>query len=296
MAGEAGRYGPIEVFRAGTFQPMGGQTQTITEANLRDIAASYDKELDPAPVVIGHPEIDAPAFGWVDRLFVEAGILKATLQDTVSEFADMVKAGRYKRVSISLFLPKSPANPKPGNFYLKHVGFLGAAAPAVPGLIPVKFSGGVQDYMTFSQDKPGDLAFAQNDELARLRRQVREAEIEKLIDQGRVLPLFKNEIVAFAASLDDSETVSFSENGQASTRKDWFLSYLARQPQVVSFGEMDLGDDPFGGVAPRSPHNVPDGYTIDRRNDAIYSAATSMAREKGVSFTEAVDMVMDSQR
>ena len=296
MTGTTGKYGPIEVFRTGTFQPMGGEAQTITEANLRQIASTYDRDLAPAPVVIGHPETDAPAFGWVEHLYVEGGILKATLQDTVSEFADVVKEGRYKRVSISLFLPGSSANPKPGNFYLKHVGFLGAAAPAVPGLKPVKFHGGTADSLTFSQVKSGAEAFAQDDELVRLRRQVRAQELEKLIGQGRVLPAFKDEVLAFAASLDDRETVSFSDSGDAVTRKDWFMSYLARQPQVVSFGEMDLGPDPLDGPPQRPIRNVPDGYTVDRRNDAVFAAATRVAKEKGISFADAVDLVIEGQR
>jgi len=296
MATQTGKYGPIEVFRAGTFKPMGGEAQTITEANLREIASAYDRDTAPAPVVIGHPETDTPAFGWVEHLYVEGGILKATLQDTVSEFADVVKEGRYKRVSISLFLPRSSANPKPGKFYLKHVGFLGATAPAVPGLKPVKFTGDAAGSLTLSQDKPGAVSFAQDDELVRLRRQVREQELEKLIGEGRVLPAFKDEVLSFAASLDDNETVSFSDGGDAVTRKDWFMSYLARQPQVVSFGEMDLGADPFAGPGPRPVHNVPDGFTVDRQNEAMFAAANQLAKQKGISFNDAVDLVIEGQR
>lgn len=296
MAGEIGKYGPIEVFRSGTFKPMGGEAQTITEANLREIASSYDQEISPAPVVIGHPETDAPAFGWVEHLYVEGGILKATLQDTAAEFADMVKGGRYKRVSILLFLPGSSANPKPGKFYLKHVGFLGATAPAVPGLKPVKFHGGAGDSLTFNQNKAGAASFAYDDEVVRLRRQVGEQELEKLISEGRVLPAFKQEVLSFAASLDDSETVSFSDSGAAITRKDWFMSYLTRQPQMVSFGEMNLGPDPFAGPAPRPIHNVPDGFTVDRQNDAMFAVANRIAKEKGISFSDAIDLVINGQQ
>jgi len=280
-----GKYGPIEVFRAGTFSPMSGDAQTITASNLREIAASYDKGLHPAPIVIGHPHTDTPAFGWVESLFVQDGVLKATLEETAPAFVEMVKAGRYKRVSISLFRPKADNNPKPGGFYLKHVGFLGAAAPAVPGLKPVKFSSGAVDCYQ------ANLAYASGDELARLRRQVREGEVEKLISEGRVLPAFKEEVIAFAASLDDAETVSFAE-GKATTRKDWFLSYLARQPKVVSFGAMDLGSGSFDTQPRPGAHKVPDGYQADRRNDAVLHAAREMSRTKGVNFTDAVDLVL----
>lgn len=119
MAGQAspalGKYGPIEVFRTGAFTDMSGNRQAVTEDTLRELAEGYDRDSAPAPVVIGHPQTDAPAYGWVETLFVQGGILKATLEGTAATFSDMVKAGHYKRVSISAFPPQSTANPKPGN-------------------------------------------------------------------------------------------------------------------------------------------------------------------------------------
>lgn len=285
----SGKYGPIDVFRSGTFTPMGGTPQTITEENLREIAASYDPEVHPAPIVIGHPDVDMPAYGWVESLAVQDGVLKASLTETVPAFADLVKAGRYKRVSIALFTPKAPNNPKPGTFYLKHVGFLGAAAPAVPGLKPVKFTG--NESFDLYQDNP---AFAAGGELEQLRRKAREYEVEALIADGRVLPAFKEEVIAFATSLDDTETVSFAE-GKAETRRNWFLSYLARQPQVVSYGALEMGADPFDPSAPQprgNSHKVPDGYRVDRRNEPLMNAAREMSRTKGITFSEAVDAVL----
>ncbi|TCO74284.1 hypothetical protein [Rhodovulum euryhalinum] len=291
----AGKFGPVEVFRAGSFTDMTGGRQTINEATLREIASGYDREAAPAPVVIGHPQTDTPAFGWVEALYVERGVLKATLEQTAAEFADAVKAGRFKKVSISLFLPNAAANPKPGSFYLKHVGFLGAAAPAVSGLMPVKFAATGGDSLPFYQDAFAAPASAAETELARLRRQVREREVEELIAEGRVLPVFKDELVAFAASLDDTETVSFSE-GATATRKDWFLSYLKRQPKVVSFGVLDLGQVPFEGGRPRQDQTIPDGYSADRTHDELLHAARQIAREKGVSFSDAEDMAMEGLR
>lgn len=201
--------------------------------------------------MIGHPATDAPAFGWVESLYVEGGTLKATLEDTATEFADIVKAGRYKRVSISMFTPNSAANPKPDTFYLKHVGFLGAAAPAVPGLKPVRFSANDSSIL-MCQDRPGASVLADGDELARLRREMREHQVEKLIGEGRLLPIFKDEVVAFAASLDDSEAVSFSEGGEDRTRKSWFLSYLARQPKGRVLWRVRHGQSPGCATPPRS--------------------------------------------
>lgn len=281
------RCGVVGLFHEHTQQPY---------AVVKRIQLSLHKVMQqaPAPVVIGHPDTDAPAYGWVESLLVQGGILKATLEDTTAEFADMVKAGRYKRVSITMYLPRTPNNPKPGKFYLKHVGFLGSAAPAVPGLKPVRFAGSPSDSYTIQQDRPGTAAFAAGDELMRLRRQMREFEVEKLVLEGRVLPVFKDEVISFAASLDDSQTVSFSEGGGATTRKDWFMSYLAKQLQVVSFGEMDLGADPL--TTPRKPTaSIPDGYQVDKTNAAVAFAAERIAKERGISYVDAVDLVMEGR-
>lgn len=93
--------------------------------------------------------------------------------------------------------------------------------------------------------------------------------------------------------MNDGETVSFSDGGDAVTRKGWFQSYLARQPQVVNFGEMDLGPDPMAGPPMRPGHNIPDGHKVDRKGEATFFAARRIAREKGISFADAVDQVIE---
>lgn len=132
----------IEVFRPGTFTAMGGVSFSATAQELADLAERYDPDQYPVPVVVGHPKSDDPAFGWVqsfsfdedaDKLFADVGELEP-------QFSDAVEDGRYKRISMSFYPPSSTANPMPGQLYPKHVGFLGAAAPAVPGLKPVEFS------------------------------------------------------------------------------------------------------------------------------------------------------------
>lgn len=291
-----GSFGPIEVFRVGTFSDMSGTKQTIGRQTLASIAASYNAEDNPAPVVIGHPETDAPAFGWVDRLFVENDVLKATVRDVVPEFADAVKAGRYKRVSISLFTPDSTANPTPGDFHLRHVGFLGAQAPAVSGLKPVKFAGGAGQSISLSQNFAAPLS-PEVQELAQLRREAMERRVEDLIQAGRVLPVFKDEVLSFAAHIGSSDTVSFSDGSEKPAR-EWFLDYLAKQPPVVNFGEFDLGPNPFAhGGAPRASGGVevPAGYTIDPRGSDLAARATEVSRAKGISFADALDFIALTQ-
>lgn len=131
---------PIKILRPGTFTDIHGQKVTFTASDLAEVVSSYDAA-EPAPLVIGHPKSDDPAQGWVESLAVDGdGFLTAVPQQVAPAFAEMVTAGRYRRISPSLYPPKDPNNPSPGKWRLKHVGFLGAQAPAVKGLGTVAFS------------------------------------------------------------------------------------------------------------------------------------------------------------
>lgn len=133
-------------------------------------------------------------------------------------------------------------------------------------------------------------------EVAAVRREKLDHELEKLIDQGRLLPVLKAEVLEFATGLDMADTVSFSD-GVETTQRDWFMGYLAKQPQVVSFGAMDLGDDPFSTVQnPRQGGNIPDGYHADRSQDALLASARRIVQDKGVSFSDALDVALKEAR
>ena len=142
-----------EIFRAGTRTDANGNTVTITEADLAAAAQAYDPKVHEAPIVVGHPKADAPAYGWVKSLGVQNGVLTADFAQVDEGFADLVKAGRYKKVSASFYPPTSPNNPKPGVWTLRHVGFLGAQPPAVKGLSAISFAEG-EVYVEFTESPP----------------------------------------------------------------------------------------------------------------------------------------------
>jgi hypothetical protein len=124
----------LQCFRAGTHVSMAGEQITFTAADLAATAGAYDPALHEAPIVVGHPQLDAPAYGWVSGLAYRDGALEATPVQVDAEFANMVDDGRFKKISAAFWGPTAPGNPVPGVYYLRHVGFLGAAAPAVKGL------------------------------------------------------------------------------------------------------------------------------------------------------------------
>jgi hypothetical protein len=191
----------IEIFKPGKHTDMSGETIGFTEQQLRDSAAAYDPALHEAPIVVGHPRHDHPAYGWVKSLSF-ADTLEATPDQVEPQFAEMVAAGRFKKVSASFYRPDSPANPKPGVYYLRHVGFLGAQPPAIKGLKQIEFGEPERDVveLEFGEIRGGILQ--------RLFRALR----EKLIAEGgveaadKVLPDWEIEALE-----DRSESSAYSE-------------------------------------------------------------------------------------
>lgn len=160
---------PLAIFRAGRHTAVDGRQVDVSPADLAEIARNYDAANDGAPLVVGHPQIDAPAYGWVQQLRVEGDVLLAQPHQVAPEFAEAVNAGRYKKISASLYMPNTPGNPKPGQFYLRHVGFLGAAAPAVKGLPAASFAEGDSVTVEFAEENAKGLGWS----LAQLFRGLR---------------------------------------------------------------------------------------------------------------------------
>lgn len=167
----------VEVFRPGTFRAMNGQEYSFSEADVSSMAAGYDAEKAPAPVVVGHPKHDDPAFGWAKGFEInDTGTLVAELDKLAPEFVSAVEEGRYRKVSMKFFPPDAPNNPNPGSYYPRHIGFLGGAAPAVSGLAPVQFAAEddaelVEFHVEFAEPAMEDVAT--------LFRRLREFIIEK---------------------------------------------------------------------------------------------------------------------
>ena len=132
----------IPIFKVGRHTDMGGTTLEITEADLEKTVAAYQPSRHEAPLVAGHPQHDAPAWGWVASLALVDGVLMATLSQVEPNFSEQVAAGRYKKISASFYTPQASSNPYPGVYYLRHVGFLGAQPPAVKGLPDAAFREG----------------------------------------------------------------------------------------------------------------------------------------------------------
>lgn len=149
----------IHILKPGTYRDMNGADVRFTASDLAQIAQSYDPKLSQAPIVIGHPAVEDPAYGWAESLSTDADGLHAETENVDPAFADLVRAGRYRTVSGSFYRPDSPGNPKPGSWYLRHIGFLGAQPPAVKGLKRAQLAGATEGVTTveFGEDGDADL-------------------------------------------------------------------------------------------------------------------------------------------
>lgn len=186
---------------------MVGPVLDFSASDLATSVAAYDPAVFRAPIVVGHPKLDDPAFGWVDKLSLEADGLYADPGEVDAQFADLVKEGRYKNVSVRWFTPAARNNPVPGVYYLRHVGFLGATPPAVLGLKPVEFAADDTDCITI------EFADAPAWPVARLFRGLRDWLIgnHDLATADSVLPAYQiEELENTARQVDDAPAPAFS--------------------------------------------------------------------------------------
>ncbi|WP_051284379.1 hypothetical protein [Desulforegula conservatrix] len=239
----------MEIFSAGTHTDKNGKSREWTDADLANMAEKYNAQKDhEAPLVIGHPAENAPAWGWVESLKAEGSRLFAKCRQVAPEFAEMVNSGMFKKRSISLY----------PDMLLRHVGFLGAQPPAVKGLKDFAFSGSEEcpeyefqetnmsvealekklaesEAARLEAEKTTNAVKAelarQNAEFSENQKKTRRKEIDELISAGikagKILPAWEKQGLAeFMAALDENEaTYEFSEGKKVSPGV-WFREFI----------------------------------------------------------------------
>jgi hypothetical protein len=115
----------FEIFKAGKHTDSKGQEAEFTAADLNSVVSNFKPKT--APLVVGHPKMDDPAWGWTSAVKVEGDTLFAQAEEVDQDFAEAVENKRYPNRSVRL---RKTAN----GYELAHIGFLGGAAPAVAGM------------------------------------------------------------------------------------------------------------------------------------------------------------------
>ena len=253
----------IEIFRAGTHRDDAGNNHTFTRAQLEEMVGTYNATLREAPLTVGHPKDNLPAYGWVKRVFInESGNLAVDPHQVDPAFADMVKAGRFKKRSASFYPPNAPHNPTPGKWYLRHVAFLGAQPPAVAGLKEIGFAADQDEVLSFAetfseptqppQEQP--MSDADKAELERLRAgdKAKQAELDK-------------------AKADLATANAATQAAQAKVTSYAEQAAAERRAGFVSFAESEIK---AGRLLPKD------------KNTAIAALETLSAAAQPVSFSE----------
>ncbi|QQM29056.1 hypothetical protein JET14_11970 [Martelella lutilitoris] len=285
----------IEVFRSGTFTPMNGEPITYSAADLSAIADSYDRDTAPAPIVVGHPTMDAPAYGWVESFDYDATAdrLFANLSDIDPDFSDAVKAGRYKKVSLAFFRPDAAANPLKGTWYPRHVGFLGGTPPAVSGLKNVQF-GDKDDAVVFSAEF-GERGF---EETANILRSLRDFIIEKfgLEEADKAIPGWRLEWLdeieiekpgrpAFSAPTPERKPAVTHEKDPAFADRE---AKLAAREAAVSTSEKKIAHDGHVAFAEKL---VTDRKLPPAQKDKLVAILDGLPDDASVAFAEGEEKV-----
>ena len=283
----------IEIFRAGRHMDDAGAAHHFTEADLDGMAASYSPALREAPLTVGHPKDNLPAYGWVKAVArTPAGTLAITPHQVEPQFAEMVQAGRFKKRSASFYPPHAPNNPTPGKWYLRHVAFLGAQPPAVAGLKDIAFSEGdatgavnfsdpvTTDPVTTTQE-PDDMSKELQEQLAKVQADLAAAKEATTKAQA--------DAAAHKKAADDAQAqaASFAEKARAD-RKAGFVSFAETQVQAGRLlpKDKDMAVATLDALADAQPVEFAEGDTTRKVSPAQWLQDLIAKAPPAVSFGE----------
>ncbi len=268
----------IPIFRGGAQTDSAGRVHD-GDALIDKAVASFNASRHEPPVVIGHPAENAPAYGWVEGLKKQGNLLLAKFNQVEPGFADMVRRGLFKKRSAA-FYPDGT---------LRHVGFLGAAPPAVKGLPDVAFA--EADALTFEfSDYQTVWAW---ESIARLFGKVRDYLIEKdgMEKADQVISAYQIEEITAAA-----------EKGKQEIQRDALERGLT--PQITNYNEkkeeksMNFKEfiqklkELVAGVEPAAQADPPAGKTFSEadveaaRRQAAEEAARAEREKVAAEFAE----------
>lgn len=304
----------IHILKAGTHTSMAGQAISFSQADLAAIAAAYDPAKHEAPIVIGHPQHNLPAYGWVKSLSVEDDGLYAQAGDVNPAFADMVKSGAFKKVSAAFYAPNS------GVYPLRHVGFLGAQPPAIKGLKPTEFADADDislstelTLIAFTEPEnttvtPEEKA-ALETENATLKAQVATSNAalvaakqahthasnvafaEGLATQGKLKDGDKTVVIAVLDHLANAEhPIEFSEGDGKPTKPllEAYKATLQANTAAVAFSEFATHQQAAATTAAAvRPFSAPTGYQVSPEQQTQYAKVAAFAEANKLDIATA---------
>lgn len=311
----------IAIFQAGTHTDMAGNVRTWTTEDLDKIVEIYNAGEHEAPIVIGHPKIDAPAYGWVKELRRTGDVLEGLFTQINPEFEEAVQAGNFKKRSISLY----------PDMTLRHVGFLGAVPPAVKGLKDVSFASEDEavtidfaattikenqkmdkeleeslraelaerdakiaqfgEQMTALQTQLNAVSSALETERGSRRNTELQNFCDELVEAGQLTPAQKDGALELMQALDASGEYNFADGTKSGV--DALVKLLRQMPSQIEFGEFATHG---AAGSHRTARAQLYGEFVNADRMAVHEQAVALSREKSISYAEAVIQVMEGDK
>ena len=224
-AAVTGLAGWVEVFKAGSHIDSAGKPCTFTQADLDQMVSNH--ALGAAPAVLGHPKHDAPAYAWVGEYKRDGDTLFAKFKDINPAFEQGVKTGAYRNRSVSVYPDKACG------WRVRHVGWLGAAPPAIDGLAPCEFAAPDAECLEFAA--PGYSLVWGLESAARLMRKLRDQMIAKdgLEAADATLPQWEID------SMNESVTAARTQFNEAAEAVPAYFNQPTGDPDMT-FTQADL--------------------------------------------------------
>jgi cation transport regulator ChaB len=221
----------IEAWASGNHPSCSGSKKEWTDSDLQYIASTYDPKKHIAPIVIGHPEHDSPAFGWVSAAKKVGDKLLLKLVQVADQLKEKVRKGEYKTVSIGLF----------PDLTLRHLGFLGAAIPAVKGLKQVSFS----EKAEWTIESEFFCEAWQQETVKSIFQRMRDWIIDKfsLEEADKIISSYDIEALRYAPKESPVVTQSFSSdinNKGGNDMREW----ITKMREAIGLAEKELTPDP----------------------------------------------------
>ena len=319
----------VEAFKVGKVTDMAGKEHDFSEADLEDLNEGIHEQLRAGyqpPLVKGHPKVDDPRVGSIVDSKVEDNVLKVKLDDVSNDFAEEVKKGGFKYLSASVY-----SNLKKG---LRHLGALGAHAPAMKGMAPLCFGEGMfaeadkgvneQDVCMFAESFAWDRLVPASvferlvyrfSALGRMFRSQREQLIEKegIEAADKVFPEYVVKDVEDAESIlkDAKDFPKQTPPVQATAAKDTQSSFGDHDETTDSAPLENGAQDPQPTTPPHDEPtaSIPEGHSseaarlseenaaLKAENDAL--KADKLAAERlraGAAFSETLDKAIADGR
>ncbi len=261
-----------EIFRAGDYGTKGAYGAD----DLDKMVANFNTS-DQVPIVVGHPETDSPAWGWLAAVKRAGDVLMGKVGELHKDFGQALAENKFRNRSVRI--ARTATGPK-----LLHLGFLGATLPQVEGLKQAAQFAGDGDRVDYGFDLPGQVDNPDNrgnikekttmtaEEIAKMQADLKKAKDDlaaekagrltdkeaargaefaawvetEMVATGKLPAGRKDEVTAFMRSLPDGDTADFSFAADGATKSvqpvAWFKDFVKGLAAAEFTRELPVGE------------------------------------------------------